>query len=389
MSSNMLRGISKEIELDKYYHQPGMISDHKNILNDIEHIVRFRSEISDSSFVSRVFINNGTRDDLGFRVSNNPPKGDEGLENWLKRITEAESFCAVINGVNGWSESISSRIFRDFSMEWVNTFGIPSQGVDVYTFMGKYNITPFGIHKDREHTFLYHLGPGIKNAWLWDPNIVDIAPIIRSDSFNLSDTLGHAHAITLRPGDGLFIPQGWYHVLENPEFSVTLGVAPYEKRKSELLVSFIKSFISENNRGDEDTYIHISNDANTSDFSEIILSESNKKITLESLVTKGIEDLTKSLKSNFFFKYKSPPRIPKNKVYHYYGGFIVGNDDGEHVTVHCRGGTLTFKSDFNPQLIKINSVLKSEEFSYERNGYDEKNFLQYIFEHLIKFGVLV
>lgn len=51
--------------------------------------------------------------------------------------------------------------------------------------MGRYSLTPFGIHKDQEHTFLYHFGPGIKKAGVWDPAIKDIALVMKSDSFNL------------------------------------------------------------------------------------------------------------------------------------------------------------------------------------------------------------
>ncbi|MCT4707674.1 hypothetical protein MUA03_17475 [Enterobacteriaceae bacterium H16N7] len=389
MRNNMLRGKFENINLKKYYHQTDIIQDYKNILQDIEDIIRNRQVISDAPFVSRVFINGGTRDDFGFRISNTPPTENEALVNWLERITQAESFCAVINGVNGWSEEISSRILDDFTEEWINNFGIPSQGVDVYTFMGRYNITPFGIHKDREHTFLYHLGPGIKKAWVWDPEIIDVAPLIRSDSFNLKDTLSYAYPIILQPGDALFIPQDWYHVLENPEFSVTLGIAPYEKRKSELLLSFIKTLMTENTGNEQDLSVHISNDSHPENYADIILADKFKNGTLYTIAENGMSNLINNLKSNMFFKYNSPPRKPEPKNYRYFGGFVIGENDGEKITVHCRGGSLKIKSDIHSQLLKLEALIKSPDFLYSRKECERPDFIHSFFEHLIKFGVLV
>ena len=388
MYVSMLRGYHDEININNFFHQKNVVADYEDILNDIDTIIRSRKDISDNRLNARIFINNGTRDDFGNRVSSHPPKKEENIQNWLERITGAISFCAVINGLNGWSDRLADRINKNFNEEWVQRFGIPSQGIDVYTFMGKYTLTPFGIHNDQEHTFLYHLGPGIKKAWIWNPNKIDITPLVRDNSFNLEETLSHAYQITMNPGDALFIPQNWFHVLENPEFSVTLGIAPYEKKKSELLTSFLKDAIAEST--DEDNSIHINTCEKKRKMTAItdIIPSSLSNCTLAQITKTGLTQLINTLKSNQYFKYSPPERTLKTKHYQYNGGIVLGEDDGHITKLYCRGKVLLIKSELRNKVLHFISLIRLSGVYYDKSKEQSDDFLSVFIKSLIRSGAL-
>ncbi|MBA4823518.1 hypothetical protein H2241_21520 [Pantoea ananatis] len=386
--NDILHGHMQEINLKKYYYQQGVITNIKEIYDEIFRVIACRKEISDEALNARVFINGGTRDDFGFLLSNKPPLKEENLEEWLKRITMQDSFCAVLNGINGWSDYISTFVNNSFNIPWVEKFGIPSKGVDVYCFMGKYSITPFGIHLDKEHTFLYHLGPGNKKAWVWDPKKVDIKPLIKSDSFNLDETLQYANCIILKPGDALFIPQNWYHVLENPTFSLTLGVAPYEMKKSELVTSVINNFITEGDQED-DYYTFNSQDKECCLSTAGILPSSLKEKSIQQVLSEGITDIRSNLQSNFYFKYPSPYRSVKKKAYKYFGDLVIGRNDGEMLRLHCRGKTILVKSHFAKHIVELKSIMESANFEYTHNEEGKKNSYTFLIKQMIHLGVLV
>ena len=385
---DILNGHLQAVDLKKYYHQCSIIKNTDELCDEIFKIILNRKEISDEPLNARVFINGGTRDDFGSKLSNNPPRNDESLEDWLKRITLQDSFCAVLNGINGWSEFISDFVNRSFNIPWVAQFGIPSKGVDVYCFMGRYSITPFGIHLDKEHTFLYHLGPGNKKAWVWDPDEIDIKPLIKSDSFNLNETLQHAKHIVLKPGDALFIPQNWYHVLENPTFSLTLGVAPYEMRKAEVVTSIINNFLNEGAK-DNDFYTFNESDDEHRALTKEFLPETLTKKNIQQLIPEGVNDIKHNLQSNFHFKYPSPLRKISNKKYQYFGDLVIGKDDGEKIRLHCRGKTILMKSQFTKQIIELKSIMESPDFEYFHDCSVKKSSFTFIMEQLICLGVLV
>ncbi|WP_164837099.1 JmjC domain-containing protein [Dickeya poaceiphila] len=385
----MLTGHLTDFNINEFYHQSGVLTDPGALLADIEYIIRKRRNISESLLNARVFINNGTRDDFGYSVSNHTPREDESLSEWLERITGASSFCAVINGLNGWSDSLAQKINQGFNKEWVEKYGIPSQGIDVYSFMGRYSLTPFGIHKDQEHTFLYHLGPGIKKAWIWDPARKDIAPVVQSDSFNLKETLSWATEVTLRPGDALFIPQNWYHVLENPEFSVTLGIAPYEMKRSQLLTSFLSDFLSLHDAEDPHITLALSAEGNVTDNITAVIPSDFEKVSLDVISQKGLARLISRLKSNNYFKYTSPSRRTKKKAYKYHGDIIFGETEGGATRIYLRGKDFLVKNEVADKIFDLKNEMSRPGFSYGFSDENPEGVFSQVITQMIRTGVLV
>lgn len=236
-----------QIQLDNLkdpIHSKGTFIQYKDILSSVESILELGQQPFQTKISSRIFIDGGTRDDLSEIVTRDPKPVGTNIDDWLMKITDAESFCLALNGVNGLNEKIDYFVRSEFNKHWISQVGMPMGGIDTYCFIGQYPITPFGIHTDQEHTFLYHLGPGQKECWLWYPDDFEKTQSTVKHQFTLEDTEHLAQKLVLEPGDVLFIPAGHYHVLANPEFSVTLGIAPYDRPMRELITDGVKYCLS-------------------------------------------------------------------------------------------------------------------------------------------------
>lgn len=232
-------------KMDTPVHSRGTFKDHLEILSAVETVLERGQATFQAKISSRLFINGGTRDDLSEVVTRRPKPPGVQTYDWLKEITESSSFCLALNGINGLSDKIDAFVRRAFNARWIEQIGMPSGGIDTYCFIGKYPITPFGIHTDREHTFLYHLGPGQKNAWLWYPNDFERTQGAVRHQFKFDEVEHLAEKFVLQPGDVLYIPAGHYHVLANPEFSATLGIAPYDRTPRDLILEGLSRCLSD------------------------------------------------------------------------------------------------------------------------------------------------
>jgi len=176
----------------------------------------------------RIFSENGTRDDFTSEFLNSPVSTDS-LECSLRALWPVDC-CAAINDIGCWSTQIHEYVRDNFLATWIDEFGPSLGGVDVYAFIGAYSATPFGVHKDDEDSYLYNLGPNEKTVHVWLP--ADLVACFGSDAlrrpvFNYRPGLSRAATIVIKPGDGLLICRGHYHVLESPKYTVMLGIAPY------------------------------------------------------------------------------------------------------------------------------------------------------------------
>jgi hypothetical protein len=264
-------------KMDKPVHSRGTFKEHLEILSAVETVLERGQAAFQAKISSRLFIDGGTRDDLSEMVTRCPKPPGVQTYDWLKEVTGSSSFCLALNGINGLSDKIDGFVRHAFNARWIEQIGMPLGGIDTYCFIGKYPITPFGIHTDREHTFLYHLGPGHKNAWLWSPNEFERTQGAVRHQFKFDEVEHLAEKFVLQPGDVLYIPAGHYHVLANPEFSATLGIAPYDRTPRDLILEGLLRCLSEEDvcdginldsplvvRGEESLFLGARHRANTS-----------------------------------------------------------------------------------------------------------------------------
>lgn len=143
----------------------------------------------------------------------------------LARATRSENFCVTLNGLSSWCETFTLQMQTRILQPLFAQLGAPPvSGVDFYAFFGNYGFTPFGVHDDIDESFLWHLGPSKKIAYVWPRQSYEKLTGHTRATLSYQNLLTTAEKFELNPGDLLFIPKGDFHVLETQGFSVTLGL---------------------------------------------------------------------------------------------------------------------------------------------------------------------
>lgn len=171
------------------------------------------------------------------RLSRTPPTDGQSLTEWLSGAADGRPACVAINDVSSWDlglATLAQSVVRSLApgRDLVS-------GADIYTFIANVEWTPFGIHKDDEPSLIFHLGPGLKELWVWPSGGIGQDQLFENPSlgrvsFDFERLLPGASRYTLRPGDFVCIPQGRYHLFRNVGPSMFLGVTlfPPDIRKS-------------------------------------------------------------------------------------------------------------------------------------------------------------
>jgi hypothetical protein len=100
--------------------------------------------------------------------------------------------------------------------------GVPPFGVEAGVFLGNYEATAFGVHRDRVGVLMLGL-EGEKTMRLWAPDALDIADV-QEHGFAHAPLAGRATTVLCRPSDLVYWPAGFWHVGESSGFSATLNV---------------------------------------------------------------------------------------------------------------------------------------------------------------------
>ncbi|YCU54301.1 cupin domain-containing protein [Mycobacteroides abscessus] len=171
------------------------------------------------------------------RLSRTPPTDGQSLTEWLSGAADGRRACVAINDMSSWDLCLAA-LAQSMVRSLVPDRDLVS-GADIYTFIADVEWTPFGIHKDDEPSLIFHLGPGLKELWVWPAGGIGQDQLFENPSlgrvsFDFDRLLPGARRYTLRPGDFVCIPQGRYHLFRNAGPSVFLGVTlfPPDVRKS-------------------------------------------------------------------------------------------------------------------------------------------------------------
>lgn len=184
------------------------------------------------------------------QLSTSVPGEQRNAPRWLADHGGANA-CIAINQLAQWNLNLAS-----WYIDRVNE--IHHQGchpciesMDTYTFISAgAGWTPFGIHNDYEPSFIYHLGPGPKTAWIWpsgEPSgaAISHSPALNGVSFALADNLSSANRYVLEPGDFLCIPAGLYHVFENTHPSAFLGITVFPHNPQRVAAAHLSSAVTD------------------------------------------------------------------------------------------------------------------------------------------------
>jgi len=172
-----------------------------------------------------------------------PTEKDDSLDGWLGRVGEqlpGVRFGVVLNGCQRhvWNHWLQLKAVID---GLAGVVGMPLVGADSATFIGNYQYTPFGIHKDDLHVFNFVVR-GRKTFCLWPledfaerPEVIKGPDLRDHRNANLAFStpeeedavIARAQRLVGHPGDIMYWPASWWHVATPSEgftINVSLGV---------------------------------------------------------------------------------------------------------------------------------------------------------------------
>jgi len=195
--------------------------------------------------LARLFYDNKINDQKLKKVFKSIHNDSERVKSYLSSEHD-EDFCLAINNIATWSDELSKLMFQNFLPHWErNTQSICSP-IDLYAFLGTYEYTPFGIHYDNEDSYLINIGPHKKNVYVWDHFDDELLKKIIDRKISTRQVMAldtpYSEYI-LGVGDGIYIPKGKYHVLESKQYTVMLGIAPYNINEPDFLQSLNRDFL--------------------------------------------------------------------------------------------------------------------------------------------------
>lgn len=216
---------------------PGLVPDQSAITERIAAAVSSATAANGKGLRLRAFRGSEFDFKLTERLSRSARRGEQPLTKWLADNADDRPACVAINDVSSWDLGLAA-LAQAVVRSLVPNRDLVS-GADIYTFIADVEWTPFGIHKDDEPSLIFHLGPGVKELWVWpadgiDKHLLFENPSLGKVSFDFDRLLPGTSRYTLRPGDFVCIPRGRYHLFRNAGPSVFLGVTlfPPNVRKS-------------------------------------------------------------------------------------------------------------------------------------------------------------
>ena len=173
----------------------------------------------------RAWVDGGQRYTITDEVIRLAAQPDLELPERLALAAGAERYCVTFNGLSAWCPEFAHQLQQQMLEPLFAALdGEPAAGCDFYAFFGRYGYTPFGVHDDNDHSLLWHLGPNPKVAYVWPRAHYQALTGGTLATLKYEALLPRAQRFELQPGDLLFIPKGDFHVLDTPEFSVTMGL---------------------------------------------------------------------------------------------------------------------------------------------------------------------
>lgn len=162
--------------------------------------------------------------------------GFAGYEARLQRELGTRQWAVFLNTIHPYAVDLW-RAARDMMHDLFSRVGSPAGRVGIESFMGPYDSTPFGIHKDQAHIFTLPV-LGRKNIRLWPyqdiarylalgETEVDLVTSIKSPFRTEPPAGGPALELRAGVGDMTYWPPSYWHIVEgrgDMNAAVTIGM---------------------------------------------------------------------------------------------------------------------------------------------------------------------
>ncbi|MES2118787.1 MAG: hypothetical protein V4578_26705 [Pseudomonadota bacterium] len=159
------------------------------------------------------------------------PTPDEDLETWVARAFGDKKFGIILNRGEKFSQQLSRSIA--FALQpLLERIGMPSEGFLFTIFIGNYDMTPLGIHKDLpgKSVMHFHLGPGAKTIYTWEDDDYACPPEQRQNNMTPGPHLATATRHTFQEGEIYFMPENKFHL--GTQDGLSIGVACWCNNRS-------------------------------------------------------------------------------------------------------------------------------------------------------------
>lgn len=188
-----------------------------------------------------------------------PEASDGSVAGYAARLAERlgpRNFILYVTDFQVYDATLWMRI-RDFLDGLYKLVGIPASHAELELFLGRYDCTPGGVHKEPCANFHFviegHKRMHIWSKGVWDPKTSAVDSLNDErylDQVNFEQYLDQAVTLDGYAGDVLYWPAGDWHIGEAPELSVCLTVALYMEGRPYDIIKNVVSDLVETRLGD-------------------------------------------------------------------------------------------------------------------------------------------
>lgn len=254
----------------------------------------------------RVYIEGKQLDHIEMELLyNNPPFENEELEEWSTRVFGNRKFGMILNLGEKFNLQLSKNIALK-TQPLLEKVGFPREGINFSIFIGNYDKTPLGIHKDPpgQDVIHFHLGPGDKTMYTWGrkeyEHLTKEKKIHKQD---LEKLLPHANEFFFNEGDVYFMPEGEYHIGKQDGLSMAITFWRYNHTKDKLARKLQAVLFGQFLQRNEDLLVSDTNDlddvSGLNDTLAIVkIPNDLENLNYKDLMREAYKDLRYSIHSN-------------------------------------------------------------------------------------------
>jgi len=293
----------------------------------------------------RLWVDGEQVEDLADHFAHHP-RPDEDVQAWVRRAFGDRRFGIILNQGEKFSAGLSQAaavILRPV-LEMV---GMPTEGILFTVFIGNYDMTPLGIHKDfaGKSGMHFHLGPGPKTMYTWEDEDYQTAPgEKRQNNMNVAAHLPSATRHTFHEGQFYFMPENKFHLGMQNELSIGIACWFYNRCDHDFMQELLHRVMNDHVRHAEGMLKADKNPIDDTSAVDSVLAlltlEDKEDLALKPLLRAIYRDFRYSLFSNAGFRNRPVPGAVD---------IDVGADDAVHTDepyrLLCRPGAQPGRHD--------------------------------------------
>lgn len=269
-------------------------------------IIQTLAKLRTNRYGYRVYVDGKLLDNTGMTlVYDAPPYDNEELEDWVKRVFGEKKFGIILNLGEKFNLELSKNIALK-TQPYLEKVGFPREGINFSIFIGNYDKTPLGIHKDPpgQDVMHFHLGPGDKTMYTWGrKQYENLITEQKFDKQDLAGLLPYSTEFSFEEGDMYFMPEGEYHIGKQDGLSMALTLWRYNHTKDKLVQKLQHVILSQFLKNNDDLLVADKNELNdisgveeTLDIFDIPTEMEN--LNFKDLMREAYKDLRYSIHSN-------------------------------------------------------------------------------------------